>query len=101
VDVVVVELAVEEDVAVSVDPVVEPLLAEESVDVDDVLEVSALAKPGEATTITPIPNAAANAPTRPTYRLQLLTFEFIAVMVILTRHGGVVRQVGVHLPNVK
>jgi hypothetical protein len=43
-----------------------PLLAEEaSLDVDDVLEVSALARPGEVTTITPIPRAAANAPTRP------------------------------------
>ncbi|MBE1547796.1 hypothetical protein GGC64_001804 [Mycobacterium sp. OAS707] len=41
------------------------LVAELSCDVDDVLEVSALARPGEVTTITPIPNAAANAPTRP------------------------------------
>jgi hypothetical protein len=34
-------------------------------DSDDVPVVSASAKPGEATTITPIPRAAANAPTRP------------------------------------
>jgi hypothetical protein len=34
-------------------------------DSDDVPVVSAAAKPGEATTITPIPRAAANAPTRP------------------------------------
>jgi hypothetical protein len=43
-----------------------PALAEEaSVDVVDALEVSALARPGEVTNITPIPKAAANAPTRP------------------------------------
>jgi hypothetical protein len=43
-----------------------PVLAEAaSLDVDDVLEVSALARPGEVTTITPIPKAVANAPTRP------------------------------------
>ena len=35
-------------------------------DSDEVPVVSALAKPGEVTTITPIPRAAANAPTRPT-----------------------------------
>jgi hypothetical protein len=34
-------------------------------DSDDAPVVSAAAKPGEATTITPIPRAAANAPTRP------------------------------------
>jgi hypothetical protein len=37
--------------------------------VEDVVVVSAAAKAGEATTITPIPRAAANAPTRPTWRL--------------------------------
>lgn len=37
--------------------------------VEDELDVSALANPGEVTTITPIPRAAANAPTRPMYRL--------------------------------
>ena len=83
-------LAVDVPVAVDVDPelvVVEPLsvdvgvevpvlgvtagelesvlVAELSCDVDDVLDVSALATPGEVTTITPIPKAAANAPTRP------------------------------------
>jgi hypothetical protein len=43
-----------------------PVLAgEASVDVADALEVSALARPGEVMTITPIPRAAANAPTRP------------------------------------
>jgi hypothetical protein len=41
------------------------LVAELSWDVDDGLDVSALAKPGEPTTITPIPKAAAKAPTRP------------------------------------
>jgi hypothetical protein len=35
-------------------------------DSEDVPVVSAAAKPGEATTVTPIPKAAANAPTRPT-----------------------------------
>lgn len=39
--------------------------AEESVEVDDELDVSALATPGDVTTITPIPKAAAKAPTRP------------------------------------
>ncbi len=34
-------------------------------DSDDVAVVSATAKPGEEMTITPIPRAAANAPTRP------------------------------------
>jgi hypothetical protein len=41
------------------------LVAELSCGVDDVLEVSALARPGEVATIIPIPNAAASAPTRP------------------------------------
>jgi hypothetical protein len=41
------------------------LVAELSCGVDDVLEVSALARPGEVATITPIPKAAASAPTRP------------------------------------
>jgi hypothetical protein len=41
------------------------LVAELSCGLDDVLEVSALARPGETTTITPMPKAAANAPTRP------------------------------------
>jgi hypothetical protein len=36
------------------------------VDVDEVIDGSALARPGEVTTKTPIPRAAANAPTRPT-----------------------------------
>ncbi|MBE1547799.1 hypothetical protein GGC64_001807 [Mycobacterium sp. OAS707] len=44
------------------------LVAELSCDVDAALEVSAVATPGEATTITPIPKAAARAPTRPTWR---------------------------------
>ena len=81
--------AVDESAAVEVDPeldVVEPLsadvavevpvlgvaaepesvlVAELSCDIDDVLEVSALARPGEVTTATPIPKAAANVPTRP------------------------------------
>jgi hypothetical protein len=35
-------------------------------DSEDVPVVSAAAKPGEATTTTPIPRAAANSPTRPT-----------------------------------
>jgi hypothetical protein len=35
---------------------------------EDAPVASALATPGEVTTITPIPNAAANAPTRPMYR---------------------------------
>ena len=35
-------------------------------DSEDVPVVTAAAKPGEATTTTPIPRAAANAPTRPT-----------------------------------
>jgi hypothetical protein len=38
-------------------------------DSEDVSVVSAAAKPGEVTTMTPIPRAAANAPTRPTWRL--------------------------------
>jgi hypothetical protein len=42
-----------------------PVLPEEA-PVDDDADVSALANPGEVTTITPIPRAAASAPTRPT-----------------------------------
>jgi hypothetical protein len=37
----------------------------DEVPVDVEPDVSAVATPGEATTITPIPKAAANAPTRP------------------------------------
>lgn len=47
---------------------VELVLEVESFDADDVFDVSALATPVEVTTITPIPRAAANAPTRPTKR---------------------------------
>lgn len=51
----------------SVDPVEEPVPVDDTPDAgDDELDASALATPGEVTTITPIPNAAANAPTRPT-----------------------------------
>jgi len=61
-----VDVAVEVPVlGVAADELESALVAELSCDVDDVLEVSALARPGEVTTITPIPNAAANAPTRP------------------------------------
>jgi hypothetical protein len=57
-------------VPVSVAPVEESVpAAEPLVDVDEVLDGSALARPGEVMTKTPIPKAAANAPTRPTYRL--------------------------------
>jgi hypothetical protein len=47
------------------DSVLAAELAELSCDVDDVVVESAPAAPGEETTIAPIPNAAANAPTRP------------------------------------
>jgi hypothetical protein len=40
---------------------------------EDVSVVSALATPGEVTTMTPIPRAAANAPTRPMYPPSLAT----------------------------
>jgi hypothetical protein len=58
------------------DPVSVPLAAEsallvveESFDDDgDELVESAVATPGEVATITPIPRAAASAPTRPIYR---------------------------------
>jgi hypothetical protein len=47
-------------------PVFESAPADESPDdVDDEVDVSALAKPGDVTTSTPIPRAAASAPTRP------------------------------------
>lgn len=80
------ELVAVEPLSVNVDVEVEvPVPASAADEPDSVLEaelscadddaldadpsVSALATPGEATTITPIPNAAANAPTRPMYRL--------------------------------
>ena len=56
-------------------PACDPLTAESlapevvdapAVEVDDEPDESAFAMPGEVTTITPIPRAAANAPTRPT-----------------------------------
>jgi hypothetical protein len=62
----VVDVAAEpaDDSPVDVSPDVE--LAESVDDAsDDVPLVSAAAKPGEEMTITPIPRAAANAPTRP------------------------------------
>jgi len=46
--------------------------------------VSALATPGEVTIITPIPNAAANAPTRPMYPPR-----FPLLWVVL-RDGGLI-----------
>ena len=62
-----VDVAVEVPVAVA--SAADSVPADEaSVDVDDVLVVSALATAGEITTITPIPKAAANAPTRPIWR---------------------------------
>ena len=63
-----VDVAVEvEALDVAADEVESVLVAELSCDVDDVVpDVSAAARPGEVTTITPIPNAAAKAPTRPT-----------------------------------
>ena len=53
---------------VAVDPVVDSPDDVELVEVEseDVSVVSAAAKPGEEMTITPIPRAAAKAPTRPT-----------------------------------
>jgi hypothetical protein len=53
---------------VAADELEPALVAELSCDVDAALEVSAVATPGEATNITPIPKAAARAPTRPTWR---------------------------------
>jgi hypothetical protein len=53
-------------------------------DSEDVPVVSALATPGEVTTITPIPRAAANAPTRPMYPPR-----FPPLWVVL-RDGGLV-----------
>ena len=50
---------------VAADELESVLVAELSCDVDVELDVSALATPGEVTTSTPIPNAAANAPTLP------------------------------------
>jgi hypothetical protein len=48
-------------------PAPESVLAVEP-DVDDELDVSALATPGDVITITPTPRAAAKTPTRPTLR---------------------------------
>jgi hypothetical protein len=46
-----------------------PAASDEELDVSPVeLDGSAVATPGAVTTITPIPRAAANAPTRPMYR---------------------------------
>lgn len=71
------------------------------VDVDDESVASALATPGEVATITPMPRAAANAPTRPIWRLYVLTCE--VDVLILT--PGVVSMLTacdtVYLPNVK
>ena len=47
---------------------------------EDGSDASALATPGDATTITPIPKAAASAPTRPMYRPQALTCEICELM---------------------
>ena len=65
-----------DELVLATDPVSVPLAAEpallavdESVDDDvDELAESALAMPGDVATTTPIPRAAASAPTRPIYR---------------------------------
>ena len=57
-----VDVAAEPWADVSLDVELAELVDDDS---DDVAVVSAAAKPGEETTITPIPRAAANAPTRP------------------------------------
>ena len=79
---------VEPEPLVAVDPVDSPAGVESAElvedDSEDVPVVSALATPGEVTIITPIPNAAANAPTRPMYPP---TFPLLWVVL---RDGGLI-----------
>jgi hypothetical protein len=82
---------------VAVDPVDSPAGVESAElvedDSEDVPVVSALATPGEVTIITPMPNTAANAPTRPMYppRFPLLW--------VVTRGGGLVGAFDEGEPN--